>query len=61
MGPSIDGFTRLASTEALEDEKAVTTIGFFCRARAFFTVHGIRQMRPVHFHPEMRTYGRSER
>ena len=39
---AVDGFTRLAYTEALEDEKAVTTIGFFCRARAFFAAHGIR-------------------
>ncbi|MCV7679532.1 DDE-type integrase/transposase/recombinase, partial [Micrococcus luteus] len=38
---AIDGYTRLAYTEALEDEKAVTTIGFFCRARAFFAAHGI--------------------
>ncbi|MET7794647.1 leucine zipper domain-containing protein, partial [Micrococcus luteus] len=38
---AIDGFTRLAYTEALEDEQAVTTIGFFCRARAFFAAHGI--------------------
>ena len=33
---AVDGFSRLAYTEALADEKAVTTIGFFCRARAFF-------------------------
>ncbi|MBO1029331.1 IS481 family transposase [Micrococcus luteus] len=38
---AIDGFTRLAYTEALEDERTVTTIGFFCRARAFFAAHGI--------------------
>ena len=31
---AIDGFSRLAYTEALDDEKASTTIGFFCRARA---------------------------
>ena len=37
----IDGFSRLAYTEALEDEKAATTIGFFHRARAFFAAHGI--------------------
>ena len=30
---AIDGFSRLAYTEALDDEKASTTIGFFCRAR----------------------------
>ena len=32
----IDGFSRLAYTEPLDDETAATTIGFFCRARAFF-------------------------
>ena len=26
------------------DEKASTTIGFFCRARAFFTAHGITRL-----------------
>ena len=31
----IDGFSRLAYTEALDDEKASTTIGFFCRVRIF--------------------------
>lgn len=44
---AIDGHTRLAYTEALEDEKAVTTIGFFCRARAFFAAHGITVDRVV--------------
>ena len=38
---AIDGHTRLAYTEALEDERAVTTIGFYCRARVFFAGHGI--------------------
>ena len=40
----IDGFSRLAYTEALEDEKAATTIAFFHRARAFFTAHGITRI-----------------
>lgn len=31
---AIDGFSRLAYTEALDDERASTTIGLFCRARA---------------------------
>ena len=44
---AIDGFTRLAYTEALEDERAVTTIGFYCRARAFFAAHGITVDRVV--------------
>ena len=40
----IDGFSRLAYTEALDDEKASTTIGFFCRARAFLAAHGITEL-----------------
>ena len=40
----IDGFSRLAYTEALADEKAVTTIGFFYRARVFFAAHGITRI-----------------
>lgn len=38
---AIDGFSRLAYTEALPDEKAVTAIGFLDRARSWFAVHGI--------------------
>ncbi len=38
---AIDGFSRLAYTEALPDEKAATAIGFLHRARAFFAAHGI--------------------
>ncbi|MEZ7704208.1 DDE-type integrase/transposase/recombinase, partial [Micrococcus luteus] len=38
---AIDGYTRLAYTEALEDERAATTVSFYCRARAFFAAHGI--------------------
>ena len=41
---AIDGFSRLAYTEALDDEKVSTTIGFFCRARAFFAAHGITRL-----------------
>ncbi len=39
----VDGFSRLAYTEELADEKATTTIGFFHRARAFFAAHGIHR------------------
>ena len=42
---AIDGFSRLAYTEALDDEKASTTIGFFCRARAFPAAHSITSVR----------------
>ncbi|WP_303323894.1 IS481 family transposase [Actinomyces radicidentis] len=41
---AIDGFSRLAYTQALDDETAATTIGFFCRARAFFASHGITRL-----------------
>ncbi|QGY83134.1 IS481 family transposase [Micrococcus luteus] len=44
---AIDGFTRLAYTEALPDERAATTVSFFCRARAFFAAHGITVDRVV--------------
>ncbi|RVW10863.1 IS481 family transposase [Prescottella agglutinans] len=38
---AVDGFSRLAYTESLADEKSVTAIGFMHRARAFFAAHGI--------------------
>lgn len=38
---AIDGHTRLAYTEALPDEKAVTAVAFLGRARAWFAEHGI--------------------
>lgn len=41
---AIDGYSRLAYTEALDNETATTRIGFFCRARAFFTAHGITRL-----------------
>ncbi|PFG32888.1 IS481 family transposase [Sanguibacter antarcticus] len=44
---AVDGFSRLAYTEALPDEKAVTTIAFWARARAFFTAHGITRFTRV--------------
>lgn len=39
-----DGFSRLAYTEALEDEKAATTIAFFHRALVFFAAHNITRI-----------------
>ena len=39
-----DEFSRLAYTEALEDETAATTIAFFHRARVFFAAHGITRI-----------------
>jgi len=44
---AVDGFSRLAYTEALDDEKAATTIAFFARARAFFAAHGITRIHRV--------------
>lgn len=41
---AIDGFSRLTYTKALDDEKASTTIAFFCRARAFFAAHGTERL-----------------
>jgi len=41
---AVDGYSRLAYTEHLPDETAATTIGFFHRARAFFTAHGITRI-----------------
>ncbi len=41
---AVDGFSRLAYTEHLTDEKAATTIAFFARARAFFAAHGINRI-----------------
>jgi transposase InsO family protein len=41
---AIDGYSRLAYTEHLPDEKAATTITFLCRARAFFAAHGINRI-----------------
>jgi hypothetical protein len=36
---AVDDYSRLAYTEHLPDEKAVTAIGFMARARAFFAAH----------------------
>lgn len=38
---AIDSYTRVAYSEALSDEKAVTAIGFWHRAHAWFADHGI--------------------
>lgn len=47
-GRMVDGYSRLACTDHLSDEKAITTIGFFARTRAFFASLGIvRLMRVI--------------
>ena len=44
---AIDGYSRLAYTEALSDEKAVTAIAFIHRARAWFAAHGITRIERI--------------
>jgi hypothetical protein len=41
---AIDGWSRLACTEALPDAKAATAIAFLQRARAWFAAHGINHI-----------------
>jgi len=38
---AVDGYSRLAYSEVLGNEQAVTAMGFWIRARAFFEAHGI--------------------
>jgi hypothetical protein len=42
---AVDGYSRLAYTEALHDEKAVTAVAFVHRARAWLAQHGITKTR----------------
>ncbi|MER5438766.1 IS481 family transposase [Streptomyces sp. NPDC002790] len=42
---ALDDHSRLAYTEALDDEKAVTAVAFWHRAVAFFAAHGIAPLR----------------
>lgn len=44
---AVDGFSRLAYTEALDDEKAATAVGFLFRARVFFAAHGISHIHRI--------------
>ncbi|MGO3152817.1 MAG: IS481 family transposase [Galactobacter sp.] len=44
---AIDAHTRLAYTENLEDEKAITAIGFLSRAMVFFAAHGITKVTTI--------------
>ena len=44
---AVDGFSRLAYTEALGDEKAITAIGFMHRARVWFAAHGIDHIQRI--------------
>ncbi|MFF4835544.1 hypothetical protein [Streptomyces sp. NPDC001315] len=42
---ALDDHSRLAYTEALDDEKAVTAVRFWHRAVTFFAIHGITPVR----------------
>lgn len=44
---AIDGHTRLAYTEALENEQAATAIAFLDRAREWFAKHGITKIERI--------------
>lgn len=44
---AVDGYSRLAYTEALEDERAVTAIGFVHRARVWLAAHGINNIQRI--------------
>ncbi|MFI6368997.1 IS481 family transposase [Nocardia sp. NPDC050630] len=44
---AVDGYSRLAYTEALPDEKATTAISFVFRAWAFFAAHGIDRIERI--------------
>ncbi|MFI7498030.1 IS481 family transposase [Streptomyces sp. NPDC049687] len=44
---AVDGYSRLAYTEALPDEKATTAVAFLHRARAWFAAHGITHIERV--------------
>ncbi len=44
---AVDGYTRMAYTEPLPDEKAATAIAFVHRARVWFAVHGITHIERI--------------
>jgi transposase InsO family protein len=44
---AIDGFSRLAYTESLPDEKGATAAAFLARAKIWFAAHGITHLHRV--------------
>jgi len=44
---AVDGYSRLTYTEALNDEKAITAIGFMHRARVWLAAHGIDRIQRI--------------
>lgn len=47
LSSAIDGYSRLAYTEALPDEKAITAIAFLHRARTWPAAHGITRIERI--------------
>jgi transposase len=43
----VDGFSRLAYTEPLPDEKGATAAGFLARAKVWFAAHGITHLHRI--------------
>ena len=43
----VDGFSRLAYTEPLDDEKGATAAAFLARAKVWFTAHGITHIHRI--------------
>ena len=43
----VDGFSRLAYTEPLDDEKGATAAGFLARAKVWFAAHGITRIHRI--------------
>jgi transposase len=44
---AVDGYSRLTYTDALDDEKTTTAIGFMHRARVWFAAHGIDHIQRI--------------
>ncbi|MFD8413994.1 IS481 family transposase [Streptomyces sp. NPDC059650] len=44
---AVDGYSRLAYTEALSDEQATTAVAFLHRAKAWFAAHGIASIERI--------------
>ncbi|MEU6204760.1 IS481 family transposase [Micromonospora musae] len=44
---AVDGYTRVAYTEPLPDEKAAAAVGFLHRARVWFAAHGITHIEKI--------------
>lgn len=44
---AVDGFSRIAYTEHLPDEKGATAAGFLARARVWFAAHGITHIHRI--------------